>query len=123
MLAHNKITSEAVVYHWDETFKADKKFVLGYPYVQVARDKDDKELPLFDEYSVMFAGCDKFNHGLHNKTWPFKYSSDMMAVQDYLFTSLLMNCYNLYRDVGQDPLEFSFKDFCECLAIDIIKSI
>ena len=71
----------------------------------------------------MFAGCDRFNQGLHNKTWPFKYSSDMMAGYDYLFTSLLMNDYNLYRDVGQDRLEFSFKDFCKCLAIDIIKSI
>jgi len=122
-LAFNKPTGEAVIFNWDEDFHVGKKYVLGYQYERKQREPGDDVLPLFDEYAAGFSGCDNFNQCMHGKTWSYRNSSDAQAANDYMFTSILINTYHLWQDVGNDRDDVSFSDFCEMLAIDMVDQI
>ena len=67
--------------------------------------------------------CDNLNEVMHGKTWPYRYSSDKQAVNDYLFNSVLINCYHIWQDADIDREDVSFSEFCEMLAVEMLKAI
>ena len=60
---------------------------------------------------------------MNGKTWTFCYSSYEQAANDDLITTVLVNTYHIWQDVGEDREEVSFKEFCEMLAMDMISHI
>ena len=85
-------------------------------------------MPIYDEYKVMFSGCDKFNQSLHNRTLPFRLPNDTNKARDkniwnYLFTSAVINTWNIWKHAANSPVRLPFARLqtfsCE-LAKDIV---
>ena len=89
----------------------------------MSREPGDDIVPLFDEYAAGFSTCNKNNQVMNGKTWPYRYSTDAPAANDYLFISVLMNSYHIWQDVGEDRNEFSFSEFCKMLVTEMIQTI
>ena len=79
-------------------------------------------IPAYDLQKASFSNCDKFNRELHGRTWPFKHGGfkrlgDEGAEDDFAFTTLLLNAFNAYRDIGDKKDEYqNFTSFCNEVA-------
>ena len=80
-------------------------------------------IPLFDDYAMGFSGCDNFNQVMHRKTWPYRYLSDKQSVNDYLFTWVSINFYNIWQYADNDYDDVSFSEFRKMLAVEMVKAM
>ena len=70
----------------------------------------------------MFACCDHFNKGLHDKVWPHKrggcgHTGAQGKINDFIMAVMLQNTYNAWHEItGTPPHDLSFKKFCCTLA-------
>lgn len=130
--AFNEKTEEAVVAHWSREDGVGKKLVLSTAFSKKAGGAKKGQIPIYDHYKVGFRGCDVFNQQMHGRTWPFRSTGYSKAgtggesgnIWDYLFTTLLLNAFNLWKDVDiENRGDVSFKDFTHELALDVLAKL
>ena len=89
-------------------------------------------MPVYDEYKSLLSGCDKFNQQFYGKTFPYQAPNDTNLAEkkniwNYLFTSVLINVWNVWNDVLQarDPEAdtMPFRDFCDELSVRIVEEL
>ena len=98
--AWNEARKEAAVYHSSRDTNVGKKFTLTNCFERSSNPQPQNRVPIYDEYKVMFSGCDKFNQSLHNRTLPFRLPNDINKARDenirnYLVTSAVINTWNI----------------------------
>ncbi|RMD66873.1 hypothetical protein D6817_03130 [Candidatus Pacearchaeota archaeon] len=128
----NSNTGEAATLHWSQDTTVGKKFVMSNAFKVVATKKREGEVLVFDVYKEAFNACDRFNKVMHGRTWPYRPSGktrgggctgDRAASWNYLFTSLLINCWHLWLDKEHKTKEEKdWKEFCNELAVGIVIS-
>eukprot|EP00957_Ditylum_brightwellii_P156783 11933119-Ditylum_brightwellii.AAC.1 len=122
-ITYNKKTKESALLCWSSTKMLGKKFVMGTGFKVRKKDASCHVCPMFDQYSLGFNNCDKFNKVLHDKTWPHKLHGDKRAALDYLFAYILINVYHLWIDAvpaGEKCKDVTWKEFCMDLAKEMV---
>jgi len=86
-----------------------------------ALKKCDGIIPGYELYKQLFEVCDRFNRGLHDKSFPHKRGGkktkgDLGCAHDFLFACILQNTFNVYDELNKNIEENSsdFKKKC-CL--------
>ena len=107
------------VYFWDMREEVGKKYLLTNAFKKEAGKKLKYSVPGYDEYNHMFSTCDYFNKDLHDCSFPHKKGGknrkgDLAQLNDFYFTSILMNIRNAWGSFHNDLPDF--KSFCESLA-------
>ena len=81
-----------------------------------------QRIPIYDDYSMMFSGCDIFNRSLHDCVWYHKNgghnkSGEVGRVNVFAMGCILHNTRNAYVSIKKiDPCNYSFEAFCEELS-------
>ena len=130
--AWNETRKEAAVYHYSQDKNIGKKFTLSNCFTMAASPQPRDYVPVYDEYNSKFSGCVLFNKRMHGCTFPFPSPkrtnlATEVNIWDYIFTSLLINCWHIWRAIIQQrdndaPLP-DFAAFCNQLAISIINEL
>lgn len=127
-VAWNDERGEAAVYHWSLDKNVGKKLVMSNAFVcKSGKRTPAGAIPIYDHYNNGFSGCDKFNSGLHGKTYPYvtrrsRAGSDMHCGWNYLLSCVLLNTYNAYLYLNDlNMSQASFNDVCAALARDLCK--
>ena len=101
----NAKTNEVATFHWSLDANVGKKLVLAGNCITRTQHTSGKRgcIPVYDEYAAGFAGCDNFNQIMHGKKWPFERKKSAAGADyangwNYMFTSILLNCYHLWVD-------------------------
>lgn len=102
---YNEDTNEQFLFKYDKDKKIGKRFVMGN-VLQHEKDRASREGEsiLFDFYKETFSVCDKLNQEMHDKTWPHKHGGfsrlgDPGEQNEYAFTTMLLNTFNLFRSL------------------------
>ncbi len=100
---------------WYSDEKLSKKYVYSNCYRKLASKTKKTFLLRCDNFTSAFSVCDHFNRSLHDKSWPYRFSSVDQSIHNFHFTSLLINVLNIHTSF-HDLLESSFQDFALNLA-------
>ncbi len=123
---YNETTKELFVYHWDTQKGVGKKYNLSRGFdlctlhTKVAQHRG--RIPAYDYYKVGFEACDRFNFGIHDKSWPHKRGGRGMLGEfgkhhDFIMACILQNTVNAFISVlDLDQKNGNFKTLCVELA-------
>jgi len=122
---YNDETKELLTYHYDTQKGVGKKYNLSRGLTlktdKSALKKCDGIIPGYELYKQLFEVCDRFNRGLHDKSFPHKRGGkktkgDLGCAHDFLFACILQNTFNVYDELNKNIEENSsdFKKKC-CL--------
>lgn len=122
-----KELEELLTCFWSPDSKKGKRFTITN-YLKRANHKKRKGyIPGFMEYEYSFSGCDSYNRRLHDKSWCHrygagKYSVEMQAGHNFLFTCALVNCHHLWKSLDfENRKKVSFQEFTTDLAVEIVR--
>ena len=127
-IAYNSNTKEAAVFHWSLDKCIGKRLVMTNAFRLFAAPTRKGTIPVYDFYNAGFAGCDQFNHRMHNRTWPFpvrrtKMGTDIACGWNYLFTTIVLNVWHIWIDIEPDTrMAVSFNKFMQSLASGLVSS-
>jgi hypothetical protein len=115
-------SGELFVHVWDENEAIGKKYVLTNAFTKQTSGGGIHKQPAYDEYSIMFSLCDRFNSKLHDCTFPHKKGGrnrrgEEQTLNDFYFSSILQNVFSAYIDLG--GMDTDFKTHCTILADEL----
>jgi hypothetical protein len=93
----NKNRNELAVHFQHEKGTIGKKYLLTTAFHR----KDGEEqlcAPVSEEYEKMFGVCDRFNHAMAKRLWPFRRGNYQRSIDDYFFTALVTNIHSLLQE-------------------------
>jgi hypothetical protein len=106
---YNENTHETFVYHFDTQKGVGIKYNMAHGFERIvspAKVKEAKDvIPAYDDYKLHFDSCDKFNAGLHGRTWPFKrggkgVSGEFGRQHDFTMGCVLQNTINAWKELN-----------------------
>ena len=116
---YNKDRNLLLVNFYDPDKNLGKKFVISNAYTHTKKKPKLSEIPVYDDYRVLFSKCDNFNSNLYQCTWPHKHGGKCMLGEpgtesNFAMSSILQNVFNAYyqcTNTGRDTIDFSTNCF------------
>lgn len=129
VILYNDKTEEHAMMQWDPV-REKKFYVLSnafrnrkYPNVTSRNIKSKKINVIWETYQFLFNGCDRFNHFLANKYWPYARWGWQSNYDDFYFTSLVMNIYVIYHELTLPEKQIKWKSFTLMLAESLFEHV
>jgi hypothetical protein len=93
----NKSRNELAVHFQHEKGTIGKKYLLTTAF---RRNNGEEQLcaPVSAEYGKLFGVCDRFNHAMAKRSWPFRRGNYLRSLDDYFFTALVTNIHSLLQE-------------------------
>ncbi len=113
-VAWNPKTKEAASYYWHPELGHLYLLTNAFSYKKGQVELD--EHPFHEVYKLLFNTCDRLNHFLGKKYYPYRREGWMYSFDDYHFTSLLWNTYVVYHEYYNIEPRLKWKPFCWGLA-------
>ncbi len=116
-VAWNAKEKEAALHYWHP--EHGRIYLLTNAFAYQKNATPIKEPPFFEVYKHLFNSCDRLNHYLFDKGYPYRREGWQYDFDDFHFTSTLWNAYVLYHEYYALPSNLSWKTFCTDLAKEL----
>jgi hypothetical protein len=121
-ILYNKKSEETFCHSWYADSRLGKKYVLTNALKHSTGSTPKAWIPGCDDFALMFSTCDHYNRELYGKTFPHRASSDCLALNDFLFSCVLLNTFHVYvYSHGIDPTTASYRDVMLSLSVKLYK--
>jgi hypothetical protein len=110
----NASTGELGLISYDAHFGKQHILTNAFEWVE------DKSKPInlgivTDAYRFYFNSCDRFNHLIGNKRWPYRRGGWTSSYDDFYFSTILMNVYVLYHENTSKTVLMGWQAFMDDL--------
>lgn len=125
---YNPNSNEIFVHHWDLDHNVGKKYVLSNAFNPVPATRSNAGIvPAYDQYKVMFNGCDKYNRNFNHRKYCHRAGGGGRSGENghtfkFLMACILQNTFNAFRSAHDDTsLNLTFRQMCHILSRFLIR--